>query len=163
MKNKLLTIAGLALIAGLTFNHADASAADKAGTAAGNTKVSAAQNTAAAKKGTGKKPVNAMSTAEKTCMAILGLRLGDAYKKKTTDRREAKNEAGNDTFSIVGTAESRDDNLSFICKLEHVNGKFNITEFKLMRVVPQDSVNFDEGDAAPTINQTGMMAPSVAK
>ena len=85
-----------------------------------------------------------MSLAEKNCMAILGLRLGDTYKKKTTDRREAKSDSGNDLFTIVGNAESADDNLSFICKLEYSGGRFNITEFKLMRVVPQENVDPDE-------------------
>ena len=163
MKNKLLTIAGLALIAGLTFNHAEASS-DNAGTAVTQKdQASSGRNTTATPQKNGKKHVSVMSTAEKTCMAILGLRLGADYIKKTTDRREAKNDAGNDTFSFVGTAESKDDNLSFICKLESVNGKFNITEFKLMRVVPQDSANFDDGETAPSLNSAGMTAPTTAK
>lgn len=135
MKNKLLKTAGILLMTAMTLTQAEAS----------STKAAAVTETAAGKaEVSGDKQINAMSLAEKNCMAILGLRLGDFYKKKTTDRREAKSDSGNDLFTIVGNAESAEDNLSFICKLEYSGGRFNITEFKLMRVVPQENVDPDE-------------------
>lgn len=138
MKNKLLKTAGILLITAMTLTQAEASSTKSSQVAATGTETAAGKTAVS-----GNKQVNAMSLAEKNCMALLGLRLGDAYKKKTTDRREAKNDSGNDLYTIVGTAESADDNLSFICKLEYNGSRFNITEFKLMRVVPQDSVDLD--------------------
>ena len=147
MKNKLLKMAGLVLIATLPFNYVNAAEADKT--------PAAAQKTAQAKK----KSASSTSIAEKNCLALVGLRLGDTYRKKVTDRHEGKNKDGNVTYSFVGTAESLDDNLSFVCKLEFVNEKYNITEFSLMRVVPQDSVNFDENSDNPPTTNSGMMKP----
>ena len=131
MKNKLLKMAGLVLIATLPFNYVNAAEADKT-------------------------PAAAQKTAQ---AALVGLRLGDTYRKKVTDRHEGKNKDGNVTYSFVGTAESLDDNLSFVCKLEFVNEKYNITEFSLMRVIPQDSVNFDENSDNPPTTNSGMMKP----
>ena len=72
MKNKLLKTAGILLMTAMTLTQAEAS----------STKAAAVTETAAGKaEVSGDKQINAMSLAEKNCMAILGLRLGDTCRK----------------------------------------------------------------------------------
>lgn len=77
--------------------------------------------------------------AEGHCMLMVSLRLGDGFEPTVTDRREGMNSENIPTFTYVGTAENKDsgEELSFICKFAMENGNYNITEFKIMKVVPQ--------------------------
>ncbi len=86
-----------------------------------------------------------LAIAEGHCLTILTVRLS-GYDLKVTDKKQGVSpESGNNVFTYVGTAEKGGDNLSFICKFELEGTMFNLTEFKIMRVVPDAGA----GGAAP--------------